>query len=543
MSYTNCSKLSSLDSSQSPQKELNIKLCEVVGEVDAFRSIQTRLTNKEYINSIYFLFAGLVDFSFMENLVQQLPEDVQVDGFDSEEQSFSKIHLKVFEEVAQNIATQIVANSSRLNQLGISCDLNSNSCVSNLINTLGLRVFRRPVKGDELSNYMQLYESVKMEKSADEALELVIQSMLFSPHFLYKLELESTADSISELSQFEIATKMSYLLNGTPPDTELIQAAQNNQLSDPAIREQHSSRLMAKSAFNARMIHFFKQWMGVYGLKRLIDLPDGMDSSNLNNLNNAMVEELTKLFEQEILHKKGNFEDLILSSESYIADSRLANLYGVNAQNGQSINLAEQGRLGMLTRAGLLVNPGLDTNPFHRGNTILNRVLCRPLPLPDASNPDFEDAFKPVKFDAKISTRIRYEQKTSPSACIGCHSQINPLGFVQENIDKYGRYRENEVLKDNDSGQSYTHFLNTEVEVHLDELEFVASYYDLSEKISQSANAKACMMSKFVEMNTGLKTSTRESCLGFNFVKSSDSFVGSIIKMIKHDSFTKKAME
>ena len=82
------------------------------------------------------------------------------------------------------------------------------------------------------------------------------------------------------------------------------------------------------------------------------------------------------------------------------------------------------------------------TSPIHRGVFLIRYMMGRALRPPN-------EAFTPFSADLHpdLTTRERVALQTSPENCQGCHVKINGLGFVLENFDAVGRYREKERSK------------------------------------------------------------------------------------------------
>jgi hypothetical protein len=149
----------------------------------------------------------------------------------------------------------------------------------------------------------------------------------------------------------------------------------------------------------------------------------------------------------------GKYEDLLLTDLSFTKSPNLASLYGVQPWDGTSAlpHMPAGERAGILTRGSFLVNDDYATNPIHRGIVVKRRLLCQDIPQPDpASLPAGSLVAPPISADT--TTRQRYENKTSPAQCQGCHAFFNPMGFVLEQYDALGRYRTQELVLDEATG-------------------------------------------------------------------------------------------
>jgi hypothetical protein len=95
-------------------------------------------------------------------------------------------------------------------------------------------------------------------------------------------------------------------------------------------------------------------------------------------------------------------------------------------------------------RSGVITHPYLlstfsyfkSSSPIHRGVFLTRNIVGRTLRPPPAAI-----QFKDGNFDPGLTMRQKVTELTSPAACMGCHSIINPLGFTLENFDGVGRLR------------------------------------------------------------------------------------------------------
>lgn len=231
---------------------------------------------------------------------------------------------------------------------------------------------------------------------------------------------------------------MSYFLNSGPPDEKLRALAERGELSDNDVLEREIRRLLAKPERSKFVRHFTGQWLGTRELKSV--MPDPRLLKFLRRDREAMIRE-TELFFEEILVKNHPLEDFIDPGFSY-RNQFLNAIYenDVSRREMRRVTLPKGGREGgLLGLASIMMATanGVDTHPVHRGVWLLENVLGLPTPPPPPEVPA-------VAPDTSGTTTMR-EQMVAHLAdptCARCHVKIDPLGFVMENFDPVGCWRE-----------------------------------------------------------------------------------------------------
>ena len=297
------------------------------------------------------------------------------------------------------------------------------------------QAFRRPISESQLDDYLKVVRQHLEEfpeKRIEEGLHLAIRRALVSPRFLFRGVIPG------KLDDWDLASRLSYFLNSGPPDETLRGLAERGELSDYDVLEREIRRLLAKPERSEFVRHFTGQWLGTRKLKSV--MPDPRLLKFLRRDREAMIKE-TELFFDEILVKNHPLEDFIDPGFSY-RNQFLNAIYenDVSGREMRRVTLPKGGREGgLLGLASIMMATanGVDTHPVHRGVWLLENVLGLPTPPPPPEVPA-------VAPDTSGTTTMREQMLahlTDPT-CARCHEKIDPLGFVMENFDPVGRWRE-----------------------------------------------------------------------------------------------------
>src|SRR5690606_20263627 len=102
-----------------------------------------------------------------------------------------------------------------------------------IISTLTGKAFRRPANEDDIAVMMDFFRSGREEGgSFDSGIEAALQRILTDPEFIYRAEIEPNelmAGSPYRISDFELASRLSFFLWSSIPDEELIQVASSGR--------------------------------------------------------------------------------------------------------------------------------------------------------------------------------------------------------------------------------------------------------------------------------------------------------------------------
>lgn len=321
------------------------------------------------------------------------------------------------------------------------------------LSTLATRAFRRPITDEEMDGYTRIVQSeLDAKEKFRDAVKAGMLAILNSKSFLFLAEGDESA-SRHTLNDWEIASRLSYLLWSTMPDTELFTLAGQGRLRDKAVLAQQFARMIADPRAERFSDSFATQWLrlrkvGMFQPDKKL-YPD-YDQS----LEQSMIAE-TKIFFREVLGRGLTLREF-LSSDWSMMNHRLARHYGLEeaftaarqGAKGDSDFLrvalaADTRRGGLLTQASILslTSDGVRHRPVHRGVWLSEAIFGKSPPPPPANvNPIPTNPTGP-----KATLRQKLEAHIHDANCAACHAKIDPLGLAFENYDAIGRWRTEEV--------------------------------------------------------------------------------------------------
>ena len=319
------------------------------------------------------------------------------------------------------------------------------------------RAFRRPAQDEEVQRYVDLYErSRSAGKDFETAIGIALQAILVSPNFLFRVELDDQPEGKEPhpISEFHLASRLSYFLWSSMPDEELLDLAAKGELSknlDAQVR-----RMLADWKSEALIENFTPQWLGITGINTVTQ---GSRVRFDLRTREAMTRE-TLLFFESVLRKNRPITEFLDGRYTFVND-RLARHYRLGRYGGEKTDAvfpahdyiqaalpADGVRSGILTHASVLTmtSPPDRTSPVKRGMWILENILASPPPPPPPNVPTLEQAAGENP-EEKVSLRQRLEQHRNSAQCAGCHARIDPLGFALEKFDNVGQYRDKDDTK------------------------------------------------------------------------------------------------
>ena len=312
----------------------------------------------------------------------------------------------------------------------------------NFVRRFAYVAFRRPLTEDENQRFANLFAAASND--VELAVRRSILFILNSPHFLYTDLTPANAST----HQHTIAGRLSFALWDSIPDATLLAAADQGKLQTADQLRDQAARMLADSRAKAKLRHFFEHWLELEerDLAKDKELFPDFDELVIRDLRHS----LSTFLEEIVWSDSSDYRDL-LRADYLLLNEKLRILYSpVSPDTPPPATAATSGdQFERVTfpsgrRAGVLTHPYLlsalayhnNTSPIHRGVFLTRNIVGRPLkPPPEAV------AFKDDEFDAELTMREKVTQLTEDTACMSCHSVINPLGFALENYDAVGRWR------------------------------------------------------------------------------------------------------
>jgi hypothetical protein len=319
-------------------------------------------------------------------------------------------------------------------------------CAKTILTAIARRAYRRPVADRDLETLLSFYQDGRNQKNFDSGIENALRYILASPKFLFRYEGDPAGAAPGKnyrVSDLDLASRLSFFLWSSLPDDELINAATQGKLKDPAGLEAQVKRMLADKRAQALVNNFADQWLFVRNLQSSI--PDREEFPNFDdNLRQAFRRE-TELFFESIMREDRSVLDLLNADYTFV-NERLAMHYGIPNVYGSQfrrVKLTDENRRGLLGQGSILTVTSYPnrTSPVLRGKFILENILGTPPPPPPPNVPTLKDNGEGGKAQ---SVRERLEEHRANPACATCHAVMDPLGFSLENFDAVGKWRTRE---------------------------------------------------------------------------------------------------
>ena len=324
------------------------------------------------------------------------------------------------------------------------------SAAEEVIVPFASKAYRRFLKDNEKEKLLSLFSHVYAKKEItdqtqrfNESIAETLKTVLISPNFLYRVEEEPEKQGAYPLSDFEVASRLSYFLWTSMPDQELFNLAYAGKLHDTAVLEAQVKRMLADPKSKRFAETFSTQWLGI---SKLIDNQPLADPKKYPEfdmpLRLALYRETVEYF-YYVLTKSKNMMDLINSNYTF-TDKRLSDYYGVKGGTGEEFErtvLTDSARGGVLGMGSVLVTTSfpLRTSPVIRGKWVMEQLLgISPPPPPPVVAELTEDPKAHSELGLK---KILLRHRSNP-ACRSCHQKMDPLGLGLENFDPIGKWRE-----------------------------------------------------------------------------------------------------
>ena len=317
------------------------------------------------------------------------------------------------------------------------------ACATRILSSLARIAYRRPVDKQTTDTLMSFY---RKGETFEGGIETALQFILASPQFLIRFETDPpnvASHAAYRLDDIALASRLSFFLWSSLPDSQLLTLATQGRLKDPIVLEQQVKRMLGDPRSDALVANFAEQWLHLRNLKNsapdLEAFPDFDD-----NLRQSMKQE-TSLFFDSIVHEDRSVVDLLNADYTFV-DERLARHYGIPNVYGsrfRRVKVTNEARRGLLGQASVLTVTSYPNrpSPVERGKWILTNLLGVPPQPPPPNIPPLGDA----SVDGKVlSLRERMERHRANPTCAACHKVMDPIGFALEGFDGIGRVRQTE---------------------------------------------------------------------------------------------------
>lgn len=409
-----------------------------LSERDPGHFVIRRLTKSEYGNTLHDLLG--VDPA----VAAELPDEVAGEGYMN---SLSPLQSEQYLEIA-NEALQKLSPKVQKSLFGEApakgADLRAEA--GKIARSLARRAYRRPPSDAEVETLVGVFDLGRENKlDYTASLRLMLKAVLVSPQFLFITPAKEadTSQKIVPLDDYQLASRLSYLLWGTMPDAELSGLADAGKLHEPAVLKAQVKRLLAAPRARALFDGFGAQWLGLGELES-----KAFDTAKFPQMTGAMrtaMYDEARLFFESIVRENRSVVSFVDGDYTFL-NGTLAALYGmekaVTGPEMRKVKLTNANRGGILGMPGILATTSFPnrTSPVKRGVWVLEQVLGETVPPAPPNVPTLEK--QDQKKVANLTLRQRTELHRTNAVCNNCHKILDPIGFGLENFDAIGRWRD-----------------------------------------------------------------------------------------------------
>jgi hypothetical protein len=399
------------------------------------------LSRTQYLNTLQALFGSVtpnLDSALGADDSTQVP-DGQVASFGLDQANIDLTTLTDYRTAAETVAAAVVATPSTLATL-VPCAAGADkrTCAESFVRSFASIAYRTPVTDPaDVARHMTLYDAGAVVSDAH-GIELVLQGILQSPRFLYRVEIGNgqPGPSAVPLSDYEVAARLSYVLWNTLPDATLVQAAANGALHTPDQVSAQLTRMLADSKGQGLLRGFLESLIELPGLPSAVKVPAVYPEWTSVPTLPASMQGQADAFFGDVLGRQGGTLSALLTSTTVFVNKDLAGYYGATGGDTfKSLTLPAGGAAGLLTLPAFLTLMAKPDQgwPIYRGEFVREILLCQQLPPPPPNIPKPPPATPGVTIRQQLS-----EHETNP-VCSSCHSMMDPIGFGFDSYDGLGR--------------------------------------------------------------------------------------------------------
>ena len=404
---------------------------------DPGRTLYRRLTREEYNNTVRDLLGVTI------RPADRFPADGGGGkGFDNNAETLfvPPLLLENYYQAAGELI--LAADPKRLFMVKADAEKTTKLSARLVVSDFAAKAFRRPADAAQIDRWLVLFEQLeKKGVKFEEAVKTVLRGMLTSPYFLFRVESDQPLTEPWPVDDYELASRLSYLLWSSMPDDTLFGLAQNKKLQDPTVIKEQVLRMIADPRSKSLARNFTGQWLHLSRLETTAHPDPKKFPTYTASLRDAMIDEAAEYF-ASLIRENGSLLSLIDSDFTFV-NEELAKHYeiaGVSGPQMRKIKLNDPNRGGVLGFAGVLTvtSHPARTSPVVRGKWVLETLLDETPQPPPPNVPSLPGDDAPVQ---GLTLREQLEKHRQNPTCNGCHKSIDPVGFALENFDPIGRWR------------------------------------------------------------------------------------------------------
>jgi hypothetical protein len=321
------------------------------------------------------------------------------------------------------------------------------ACARAIATSLARRAYRGYATTANIDTLMEFYARGRLSGSFDDGVEALVQRVLADPKFIYRIETPSLAAGASfRVTDFDLASRLSFFLWSSIPDDTLLALADAGQLQKESVLREQVRRMLDDPRATALTENFAGQWLSLRNLSSHAPVVDQFPDFD-DNLRQAFRRETELLF-NSLLEENRSVLDLITADYTFL-NERLAKHYGIAGVRGShfrrvQLDAGQSARFGLLGKGAVLTvssQPGR-TSPVIRGNWVLKNLIGVAAPDPPADVPALNSKGTDAAGNGQVaSIREQLSAHRSNPACQGCHKLMDPIGFALEPFDAVGKWR------------------------------------------------------------------------------------------------------
>jgi hypothetical protein len=308
------------------------------------------------------------------------------------------------------------------------------------------RAFRRPLSAEERRGVADFYRLLREGDGLghEDAVRDTLVSILMSPHFCYRVDLPGGGPGIRPLSDYDLASRLSYFLWASMPDEELLSRAAAGDLHEPEVLVAQARRLLRDGRVRGLATEFGGHWLDFRRFEEHNSVDRGRFPSFDDELRRSMFEEPVRFIADLVCNDRP--VDLFLDGEHTFVNPALARHYGMPVPAAgpdawvRVDDATRYGRGGLLPMAVFLTknSPGLRTSPVKRGHWVVKQLLGEVIPAPPANVPDLPD--DEARF-GEMTLREALARHRADSSCVVCHERFDAIGLAFEGYGPVGEAR------------------------------------------------------------------------------------------------------
>jgi hypothetical protein len=406
------------------------------------------------------------------------------------------------------------------------------TCADLFIRAFGQNAYRRPLDADEVRALSATFEEGRRTGTFQTGVRFVIERVLQSAHFLYRVELgepAAPANAPAKLTSWERASRLSYFLWQTMPDRALFAAAAAGELATKEQILAQARRMLADPKARPTLAKFADQWLALDKIDNVVK--DTVQFPEFTRALPALFKEETRRFVADVVWNRGGGLTMLLTAPYTFVNAQTAPLYDLAPPPGADfvrVDLDARRRSGILTQLAFLnfaAKPN-QTSPVRRGLFVRTSLMCDP----PASPPPDINVTVPEPVPGQTG-RERFAAHTASVACAGCHRDMDPIGFGFEQYDAIGRFRDIDAERPIDASG----------EVFGSPIDKFVGAIELAQKLAKSVEARECLGKQWFRFAFGRAESQDDSCALANLyaeiAKDGGSIQSLVLAITQTDTF------